>query len=158
MTEKAYLGDSRRERAMSTGVLTCHTEQTAYAIDSICRLLYIWRMVEVIVLEAFEAWYQDLDDSDAEQVAIVVDLLEAKGLSLGFPYSSDVKGAKVGLRELRIQSKGRPLRVLYKFDPKRQAVLILGGDKTGNDRFYAEYVRKAEKLWSEYLAEIDKER
>lgn len=92
---------------------------------------------------------------DAEQVAIVVDLLEARGMSLGFPYSSDIKGTKVGLRELRIQSKGKPLRVFYKFDPKRQAVLILGGDKTGNNRFYAEYVRRAEKLWFEYLVEIE---
>ncbi len=114
-------------------------------------------MVEVNVLEAFESWYQDLDDSDAEQVAIVVDLLEARGMALGFPYSSDIKGTKVGLRELRIQSKGRPLRVFYKFDPKRQAVLIIGGDKTGNDRFYSEYVRRAEKLWFEYLAESEEE-
>ena len=114
-------------------------------------------MIEVIVLEAFEAWYQELEAPDAEQVAIVVDLLEAKGLSLGFPYSSDVKGTKVGLRELRIQSRGRPLRVFYKFDPKRQAVLILGGDKTGNDRFYIEYIQRAERLWFEYLAETERE-
>lgn len=114
-------------------------------------------MVEVIVLDAFEAWYRDLEDADAEQVAIVVDLLEAKGLALGYPYSSDIRGSKIALRELRIQSKGRPLRVIYKFDPKRQAVLILGGDKTGNDRFYLEYVRQAEKLWFEYLTETEQE-
>jgi len=114
-------------------------------------------MIAVIVLEAFEAWYRELDDVDAEQVAIVVDLLEARGTSLGFPHSSAIKGSKVGLRELRIQSMGKPLRVFYKFDPKRQAVLILGGDKTGNDRFYSEYVRRAEKLWFEYLRESQEE-
>jgi len=78
-------------------------------------------------------------------------LLEARGISLGFPYASAIIGSQHPLRELRIQSKGRPLRVFYAFDPKRQAVLLLGGDKTGNDRFYETEVPRAEKLWVEYL-------
>lgn len=47
------------------------------------------------------------------------------------------------------------MRILYAFDPKRQAVLLLGGDKTGNDRFYEEMVPGAEKLWSEYLSDLE---
>jgi hypothetical protein len=66
-------------------------------------------------------------------------------VSLGFPYSSAIEGSRHALRELRIQHGGRPYRVLYAFDPERQAVLLLGGDKTGHDRFYEEHVprRKA---------------
>lgn len=55
---------------------------------------------------------------------------------------------------LRIQSGGRPLRVLYAFDPKRQAVLLLGGDKTGDTNFYLREVKRAEEIWGRYLKEI----
>ena len=44
-----------------------------------------------------------------------------------------------------------PLRVFYAFDPKRQAVLILGGDKTGDDRFYETMIPRCERIWKEYL-------
>ena len=66
------------------------------------------------------------------------------------PYSSAIRGSKHALRELRIQSKGRPIRIFYAFDPTRQAVLLIAGDKTGDARFYDVYVPKAEKLWEEY--------
>lgn len=85
----------------------------------------------------------------------VVGLLESFGLQLGFPYSSALKGSRIALRELRAQSGGRPLRILYAFDPRRQAVLLIGGDKTGNDRFYDEMIPIAEKLWNEYLSEME---
>lgn len=52
-----------------------------------------------------------------------------------------------------MQSKGKPLRVFYAFDPRRQAVLLLGGDKTGDKRFYKAFVPKAERIWEGYLAE-----
>ena len=110
-------------------------------------------MVEIEVTGEFLAWYRDLDENDSEAVARVVGLLEQRGVSLRFPYSSDVEGSRIALRELRIQSQGRPLRVLYKFDPKRQAVLLVGGDKTGDDRFYERMVPIAEQLWADYLEE-----
>ena len=75
-------------------------------------------------------------------------------MALAFPYCSDIKGSRYPLRELRVQAGGRPLRVLYAFDPKRQAVLLLGADKTGNDRFYEQAVRAAEGQWEDYLREI----
>ncbi len=78
-------------------------------------------------------------------------------MTLGFPCSSAIEGSGIALRELRVQSGGRPLRVFYAFDPKRQAVLLLGGDKTGDDRFYETHVPRAERLWTEYLAEIEAE-
>ncbi|HEY0264041.1 MAG TPA: type II toxin-antitoxin system RelE/ParE family toxin [Granulicella sp.] len=57
------------------------------------------------------------------------------------------------LRELWIQHAGQPYRVLYAFDPKRNAVLLLGGNKTGDDRWYDTHVPKAEKLLMAYLKE-----
>jgi hypothetical protein len=112
-------------------------------------------MVEVITTDEFNAWYEDLDEDDTKAVVRVVDLLEARGVSLPFPYSSEIKGSKYALRELRVQSRGRPLRILYAFDPQRQAVLLLGADKTGmsDKAFYATYVPQAETVWEEYLRE-----
>ena len=80
-------------------------------------------------------------------------LLEELGTSLGFPYSSGIQRTRHPLRELRIQHRRRPLRVFYAFDPERQAVLLLGGDKAGNPRFYEELVPRAEAIWERYLRE-----
>jgi hypothetical protein len=99
----------------------------------------------------------DLSQLDAKSVARVVGLLEVKGPTLGHPYSSAIRGSRCPLRELRVQSGGRPLRVFHAFDPKRQAVLLLGGDKTGDNLFYERYVPRAEAIWETYLEEIGDE-
>ena len=108
-------------------------------------------MVEVIGTSEFEEWFLGLSSADAQAVVRGVGLLEAKGLALGFPYSSALEGSRYALRELRVQSRGHPLRIVYAFDPQRQAVLILGGDKTGDDRFYAWAIPRAEAIWGQYL-------
>ena len=80
------------------------------------------------------------------------------GASLGFPHSSSIEGSKYShMRELRIQSAGHPIRVLYAFDPRRSAILLIGGVKAGNDRFYREYLLAAAKLYDEHLEELRKE-
>jgi len=112
-------------------------------------------MIEVVTLDTFVEWYEQLDEPDQDAVYRVVDLLENRGVALGHPYSSAIQGSSMALRELRTQSQGRPLRILYAFDPKRNAVLILGGDKTGDDRFYERTIPKAEKLWAKYLKEAN---
>jgi len=111
-------------------------------------------MVEVLGTAEFEEWFLGLSSMDARSVVRGVGLLEAKGLALGFPHSSAIEGCRHALRELRVQSSGRPLRVFYAFDPKRQAVLILGGDKTGDDRFYLTMIPRAEAIWERYLEEL----
>jgi hypothetical protein len=110
-------------------------------------------MVEVVGSNEFEAWFVELVDADQDSVARVVDMLEQRGVQLPHPYSSQIKGSSIALRELRIQSGGRPLRVFYAFDPARQAVLLIGGDKTGDDRFYERMIPLSERIWAEYLKE-----
>lgn len=58
------------------------------------------------------------------------------------------------MRELRVQSCGNPLRIFYAFDPRRTAILLIGGDKMGNDRFYEQYVPLADALYDAYLDEL----
>jgi hypothetical protein len=111
---------------------------------------------EVIYTDEFEAWWDNLTESEQNDVAICVTVLESKGVTLGSPLSSAIKGSKYAMRELRIQHAGRPYRVLYVFDPERNAVLLIGGDKTGNNRWYEIYVPRAERIYEAYLAE-DKE-
>ncbi|WKW52475.1 type II toxin-antitoxin system RelE/ParE family toxin [Rhodomicrobium lacus] len=62
------------------------------------------------------------------------------------------------MRELRVQSGGKPLRVFYAFDPRRAAILLIGGDKTGDDRFYERMTPIADALYDEYLAKLEKEK
>jgi hypothetical protein len=110
-------------------------------------------MAEIDFSPEFEAWFLALSDQDTEAVARVVDLLEARGVGLGSPYTSAIVGSTIAMRELRVQSGGRPLRILYAFDPKRKAYLLLGGDKTGDDRFYQRMIPIAEGIYKRHLAE-----
>lgn len=107
-------------------------------------------MVEVEVTEAYKAWYLDLEKPQAAAIDRKVKMLQMMGVALPFPHSSDIKGAKYPFRELRVNNP--PIRVLYAFDPERKAVLILGGDKTGDARFYERVIPQAEQLWEQYLA------
>jgi hypothetical protein len=59
--------------------------------------------------------------------------------------------------ELRVQHQGQPYRVLYTFDPRRVALLLLGGDKTGDDRWYERNVPLADRIYDNYLAEVEEE-
>jgi hypothetical protein len=61
------------------------------------------------------------------------------------------------MRELRPQHQGRPYRVLYIFDPRRVALLLLGGDKTGDDRWYETNVPLADQLDEKYLSDLGEE-
>jgi hypothetical protein len=85
-------------------------------------------------------------------------LLIAQGPNLRFPHSSGISNSRHShMRELRIQSEGRPLRVFYAFDPRRSAILLIGGDKTGDDRFYERMIPVADELYDVYLKELKQE-
>ena len=113
---------------------------------------------EVEYTDDFGQWWQELSEGQQDAVAVRVELLMEYGPNLPYPYSSDIKGSRHGvMRELRAQSGGRPIRVFYAFDPRRTSILLIGGDKTGNDRFYEEYVPVADNLYDEHLEELRKE-
>ncbi len=108
--------------------------------------------------DEFGNWWATLSDGEQEAVAASIGLLEKQGTNLGYPHSSSLYESKhEHMRELRIQHKGRPLRVLYAFDPRRVAILLLGGDKTGDDRWYKRHIPEADKLYDRHLDEVLKE-
>ena len=113
---------------------------------------------EVEYTDEFGRWWRELSEGQQDTVAARVELLAEYGPNLPYPYTSDVRGSRHGvMRELRTQSGGRPIRVFYAFDPRRTSILLIGGDKTGNDRFYEEYVPVADDLYDEHLAELRRE-
>jgi len=109
-------------------------------------------MVEVETTDAYDAWYLDLDKREAAAVDRKVKALQIMGLALPFPHSSDIRGGKYAFRELRVNVS--VIRVIYAFDPERKAVLIIGADKTGDERFYERIIPQAEKIWTEYLSRL----
>jgi hypothetical protein len=120
---------------------------------------YNKNMWNVEYTDEFEEWWEALNEDEQDAVDRSVALLELDGPSLKFPYSSDVRKSKHGsMRELRSQCKGNPLRTFYAFDPRRTAILLIGGDKTGNDDFYDKMIPKADKIYDEYLKEIQEEK
>ena len=105
--------------------------------------------------DEFGAWWDGLTAAEQESVAASVGLIERLGPALPFPHSSGIVGSRHGhLRELRVQHRGRPLRVLYAFDPRRAALLLVGGDKSGKGRWYDEFVALADRLYDEHLAAV----
>jgi len=108
--------------------------------------------------DEFESWWESLNEDEQESVASCVLLLEARGPMLGYPFSSGIEQSKHShMRELRVQHGGRPYRVLYAFDPRRVGILLIGGDKTGDDRWYDKYVPIADKIYEEHLEALKKE-
>ena len=113
---------------------------------------------EIEFTQEFGEWWEALTEDEQDDVAHSVGLLAELGPALGFPYSSKVNASRHGhMRELRTQSAGKPLRTLYAFDPLRTAILLLGGDKTGDDRWYQKFVPMADRLYDQHLDGLKKE-
>ncbi len=130
-----------------------------HSLDGIFREGYICAMKwEVEYTDEFGQWWSGLSEQEQISVAASVQLLEERGPSLGFPHSSGINGSKHGhMRELRTQHLGRPFRTLYAFDPLRNAILLIGGDKTGDGRWYDVNVPLADRLYDEHLEQLRKE-
>lgn len=106
----------------------------------------------------FAGWWETLSEEEQEDIAAIVTLLEERGPQLPFPFSSGIGSSRHShMRELRVQSSGEPLRVFYAFDPRRAAILLIGGNKAGDNRFYDRMVPVADRLYDDHLAELGRE-
>ncbi len=95
---------------------------------------------------------------EQEDVRASVNVLRQFGPSLGRPHVDSVAGSRFpNMKELRTQHAGRPYRTLFAFDPRRVAILLIGGDKTGNNRWYEVFVPLADKICAEHSKEIVEE-
>lgn len=105
--------------------------------------------------DEFGAWWDSLTEAEHVRITASVGLRERRGPNLPFPHSSGVSGSRHGhMRELRVQIRGRPIRIFYAFDPTRTAILLIGGDKTGQNDFYTRLLPLADRLYDEHLAAL----
>lgn len=111
---------------------------------------------EIEFSDEFEQWWDMLTEDEQESVNFGVRLLQERGPSLRRPYADTIKKSKFpNMKELRCQEAGNPIRVLFAFDPRRVGFLLIGGDKTGNDRWYEEFVPLADLIYEQHLKEIN---
>lgn len=105
----------------------------------------------------FGDWFGGLDDEAREDVIAAVEMLETSGPILGRPFVDTLEGSRIiNLKELR--PRGGNLRILFAFDPRRSAILLVGGDKTGRwQAWYREMIPLAERLYEEYLEDLRRE-
>ncbi len=115
-------------------------------------------MWEVEVTDEFAEWWHNLTSDQQESVTDRVDLLAQRGPDLGRPVVDRIRASRHhNMKELRAAKDGA-LRVLFMFDPRRQAILLLGGDKSGawND-WYEWAIPAADDLYDDYLDELRQE-
>jgi hypothetical protein len=113
---------------------------------------------EVEFTDEFEKWWNKLDETEQIKIDAAIRMLEEYGPDLPYPVSSGVNGSRHShMRELRVQVHGKPFWVLYAFNPRRAAILLIGGDKNGDGRWYEIHVPKADKLYGQHLEELKKE-
>lgn len=107
--------------------------------------------------DEFDRWWATCDSALQDTIAAYVGLLEVVGPRLGRPYAETLRGSSVkNLKELRVQHRGQPYRVLYAFfDPQREAVLLLGGTKAGDGRWYSDAIPRAEAIYACHLADLE---
>jgi hypothetical protein len=112
---------------------------------------------EVILVEEVHDWLADLarvDAASAKLVGSAIDQLAIEGPNLGRPLVDTIKGSKLqNLKELRPGSGSRTeIRLLFVFDPQRQAVVLVAGDKVGQwSRWYREHIPIAEQRFEKWL-------
>ena len=112
--------------------------------------------------DEFDDWYQSLTEEDQDAVIARVELLESTGPGLGRPVVDSVHQSRhPNMKELRAE---RAIRTLFAFDPRRTAILLIGGDKSPHDpgspswnQWYDRYTPIADELYDTHLEELREE-
>ncbi|WP_044411064.1 type II toxin-antitoxin system RelE/ParE family toxin [Thiomicrospira microaerophila] len=114
-------------------------------------------MWQVVTVDYFDDWFLSLSLAEQQSILTGIFKLQAIGPLLGRPDVDTLSGLQTvkNLKELRVQHKGKPYRVLFAFDPKRQAVMLCGGDKTDDKRFYDRMIPIAEREFIAHLEKLD---
>jgi hypothetical protein len=129
-----------------------------YTIDVILRLRYHSHVWDIEYTDQFEEWWEGLNENDQERIDAVISILEARGPALGRPAVGEVAGSRIkNLKELI--PRGSAIRILFVFDPRRTAILLLGADKAehGWKAWYSGAIEQAERLYEDHLEELRKE-
>jgi hypothetical protein len=109
---------------------------------------------DIEATDDFALWFEALDRADQERVTAAVEVLAELGPGLGRPFVDTLKGSRhSNMKELR--PRGGHLRVHFAFDPRRIAVLLVGGDKADRwERWYRGAVARADRMYDEHLVSL----
>jgi hypothetical protein len=147
--EDALLGGGGHGPIVGGAASDAPDRPSEHALDDICRAWHSVLAFEIEVTDRFAEWYGGLDDKDLAEVNEAVEALEDRGPGLGRPLVDSIKDARTrSLKELRIGT----IRMLFAFDHRRVAILLVGSDKSGRwDDWYAEMVPIADDRFEEHL-------
>lgn len=115
---------------------------------------------KVVFHEEFDAEFEGLAEAVQDELLAHARLLEVFGPKLGRPHADTLNGsAHANMKELRFAAGGGVWRVAFAFDPKRKAILLVCGDKSGGNekRFYRQLIRKADERFNDHLQRLKKE-
>jgi hypothetical protein len=115
----------------------------------------------VVFHRAFEPEFDALTEAVQDEMLAQAALLARRGPQLGRPRVDTLKGSKhANMKELRFDADGGVWRVAFAFDPVRQAILLVAGDKSGGSgkRFYRELIRKADARFGEHLGNLSRKK
>ncbi len=108
---------------------------------------------------AFLVWFEGLIEALQDEILAHVALLRDRGPQLGRPFVDMVEGSShTNMKELRVQFKGDPWRILFAFDPARTAILLVGGNKRGDKRWYKKHLPIADERFKQHLNRLKQER
>jgi hypothetical protein len=107
--------------------------------------------------DEFDSWWQTLTDPEQRKVVASVEALQELGPSAGRPLVDSVEGSRhSNMKELRVT---QTMRIFFAFDPRRVAILLIGGDKAGKTkRFYKRMISQADRIYDEHLQGTAKEK
>lgn len=111
----------------------------------------LWVIVQTT---EFQVWFYESDKKLREDITEHLELLRMLGPELKRPYADTLKGSEISnLKELRFNSGERVIRIFYVFDPDRNGVLLIGGNKSssGDKKFYKKMIELSERIYSRYL-------
>jgi hypothetical protein len=133
-----------------------------YVVDIICIICHIVKVSWAVEMaEEFEREFDALDEDVQTEILALSLVLEEFGPQLGRPRVDTLNGSRhANMKELRFSAADGEWRVAFAFDPKRRAILLVAGDKSGvsEKRFYRELIRKADNRFDGHLARLQKER
>ncbi len=110
---------------------------------------------DVLFDEQFDEWLAALELGLQNEIWAYVELLRRLGPNLSRPRVDTVKGSAFSnMKELRIQYQGDPWRILFAFDPRRNAILLVGGNKRGKKKWYEKHIRIADERFRRHLRRL----
>lgn len=118
-------------------------------------------MWEVHFHADFDPEYEELDEAVQDELLAHLKLLETFGPQLGRPRVDTLNGSQhANMKELRFDASGGVWRFAFAFDPKRRAIVLCGGDKSGGSekKFYRELIRKADARFNAHVARLKEQK